>query len=324
MKKQTKHVLIGTGIAAAAVTSAVMISRSITKQLVHIAIDREQPPVYSKARAKLSGPRERTDLFRIAQENAEMLKMRPLETVETVSSYDKEILTGHLWRCDNAKRLIVAMHGWRSSWDYDFGTIADFWHDNGCSILFAEQRGQGKSGGDYMGFGMLERFDCRDWVNYANENGFADTPIYLAGVSMGATTVLMAAGLPMPENVHGVMADCGFTSPDAIWKYVIENNLHLPYDLHGAAANDLCRRMIHIGAKDYSTVDALQETKLPVLLVHGTDDHFVPITMTYENYKACVSPKRLFVVPGAEHGTSYLMEKDGYERAVTDFWKDFD
>ena len=46
--------------------------------------------------------------------------------------------------------------------------------------------------------------------------------------------------------------------------------------------------------------------------------------MTYENYKACVSEKRLFVVPGAEHGMSYLVDKDGYKAAVRQFWHDFD
>jgi hypothetical protein len=50
------------------------------------------------------------------------------------------------------------MHGWRSSWSHDFGIIAPFWHDNDCCVLFAEQRGQGLSGGNYMGFGMLGIF----------------------------------------------------------------------------------------------------------------------------------------------------------------------
>ena len=46
--------------------------------------------------------------------------------------------------------------------------------------------------------------------------------------------------------------------------------------------------------------------------------------MTYENYKACGAEKRLLVVPGAEHGMSYLIDKDGYEQAVINFWNDFD
>ncbi|MDD6799331.1 MAG: alpha/beta hydrolase [Firmicutes bacterium] len=234
-------------------------------------------------------------------------------------------LVGHLRKCENEKRLIIAMHGWRSSWAADFGAISNFWYANGCSVLYAEQRGQGESGGEYMGFGLTERYDCIEWVKWANENGYADIPIYLCGISMGASTVLMAAGLELLENVHGIMADCGYTSPPAIWKHVVEENLHMPFDgIKSAVANDICKKKIQIGTKDYSATEAMRECKVPVIFIHGTDDRFVPIEMTYKNYKACAAPKRLLVVPGAEHGMSYLVDKESYEKASKDFWKDFD
>lgn len=61
-----------------------------------------------------------------------------------------------------------------------------------------------------------------------------------------------------------------------------------------------------------------------MLFVHGSDDHFVPVSMTYENYKACAGPKRLIIVPGADHGMSYYVEPQRYEDAALQFWKDFD
>ena len=79
-----------------------------------------------------------------------------------------------------------------------------------------------------------------------------------------------------------------------------------------------------MGTKEYSSIEAMKSCKVPVLFIHGTDDRFVPIEMTYENYKACASPKRLLVVPGAEHAMSYLIDKEGYENSVIEFWKDFD
>ena len=50
----------------------------------------------------------------------------------------------------------------------------------------------------------------------------------------------------------------------------------------------------------------------------------MPIGMTYENYEACAAPKKLFIVPGADHGMSYYFDRKGYEAAVTNFWKEFD
>ena len=216
------------------------------------------------------------------------------------------------------------MHGWRGSWHKDFGLVADSYRAEGCSVLYAEQRGQNNSGGEYMGFGLTERYDCVDWVNAANKEHGGKLPVYLCGVSMGATTVLMAAGLDLPENVRGIIADCGFTSPAAIWKHVANNNLHITYGIRSVFADMLFREKNMVGLDDYSTVEALQNTNIPVLLIHGSDDHFVPVEMTYENYKACRSPKELLIVPGADHGMSYYVETEKYEATVRDFWAKHD
>lgn len=326
MKKSTRNILIGSGIAALGVAVGGVISHAITKRLVVVAIERDgvkDIPVSGKAKNQLRGFEDTDEFIDELKKSAERLENRETQTVE-ITGQDGTRLVGHYYPCENAKRIIVAMHGWRSSWSKDFGMIADFWHDNHCSILFAEQRGQGNSGGEYMGFGLTERYDCLDWVNWVNETIGSELPIYLGGVSMGASTVLMAAGLDLPDNVKGIVADCGFTSPHAIWKHVAEDNLHLSYGIRGDIANELCKKKINIGSKEYSAADALRENNIPVLFIHGTDDHFVPVEMTYENYKACTAPKRLFIVPGADHGMSYFVNKAGYEKAIKDFWNDYD
>ena len=79
-----------------------------------------------------------------------------------------------------------------------------------------------------------------------------------------------------------------------------------------------------VNADEYFPTGKTGETKTPVLFIHGTDDHFVPVEMTFENYKVCRAPRKLFVVPGADHGMSYLVDQAGYERAVKEFWQEFD
>jgi len=324
MKKRTKRILIGTGAAAVGIAGLAAASQTITNYLMRLALDRRAPKSMEKNQEKMMGSKENRELVNKIRSAAVFLEERVTQTVG-IEAEDGTKLVGHWWPCEGAKRVIIAMHGWRSTWSMDFGIIADFWHNEGCSILFAEQRGQGSSGGEYMGFGLTERFDCRDWANWVNENLDFTMPIYLGGVSMGAATILMASGLELPENVVGIVADCGFTSPYAIWKHVVEDNFHFTYNgIRSAAADDLCRRKIKTGAKSYSTTEALASTEIPVLFIHGTDDRFVPIEMTYENYKACASEKHLFVVPGAEHAMSYLVDKDGYENAIRNFWKLYD
>lgn len=323
MKKSTRNILIGSGIAVAGVAALGAAYHYSTKYLMKLALDREEPKSVAKDKEKKLSSGEMSATVAAIMDAAQVLEATEHEQVE-ITAQDGTLLIGH-WFCpENAKRIIIAMHGWRSSWSNDFGAIAPFWLGNDCAVLFAEQRGQGNSGGDYMGFGLLERYDCFDWINWVNEHTEGKLPVYLGGVSMGATTVLMTAGFELPENVKGIVADCAFTSPHAIWKHVVKNNFHLPYGLYSRAANDICEKRIQVSSDSYSTTEALSKCKVPVLFIHGTDDNFVPIEMTYENYKACNAPKSLFIVPGAEHGMSYIVDKEGYEDAVKKFWNDYD
>ncbi len=326
MNKKAKTAIKATALIAGAAGAASYAAYRMTRFLVGAAMDREEPRVLKNAdklfaKAKVSDDM-RAFMQRVEADSARLAEQEN-ETVEIVSR-DGVKLVGHFIPAEQPERILIAMHGWRSSWTRDFGMIADFWKKNHCSVLFAEQRGQNNSGGECMGFGLTERFDCLEWIRWVTERCGDRLPIYLCGVSMGATTVLMAAGLSLPQNVHGIMADCAFTSPDAIWRHVANKNLHLIYDLHRGFADALCREKLRVGLTDYSTIDALRTATVPVLFIHGTDDHFVPVRMTYENYKACAAPKRLLIVPGADHGMSYFMNRDEYEKRAREFWQEFD
>jgi fermentation-respiration switch protein FrsA (DUF1100 family) len=134
----------------------------------------------------------------------------------------------------------------------------------------------------------------------------------------------MAAGLDLPPRVHGIIADCGFTSPNEIGRHVVENNLHLSYRLRAGTADALCKKKNRAGIRNCCTKDALRQSRIPVLFIHGTDDRFVPISMTYENYKACAGPKELLVIPGADHSMSYYTDRQRFEAALKAFWNRYD
>lgn len=321
MRAARKWFLIGAGAVGAAGLAALGVGLSC-RYMVRLAMDRETPAAAQRELDRVSGGGMGPMVSALLACGKTHLERAGCVTVET-ESHDGLRLVGHWLEADQPKRIIVAMHGWRGSWARDFGLISEFWREQGCSVLFAEQRGQGASEGDHIGFGLLERHDCLRWIRWVTEN-HPGLPVYLAGVSMGATTVLMTGGMELPEAVRGILADCGYTSAHAIWKHVAEHNLHLHYGFYAASANDLCRRRIDLDARDYSTLDAMAECEVPVLFVHGTDDSFVPISMTYENYKACAAPKRLLVVPGADHAMSYLTDRQAYEKALVEFWKSFD
>lgn len=322
MKRKTKGLLAGSAFAAMCAATA---SQMVTNTLVKLALDKDSPIKENNRRVKkLTGNDAFAEALEAASQAGNVLANIPHETI-TVESHDGLTLTGHWFACDTPKRIIIAMHGWRSGWANDFGMVADFWKENNCSVLYTEQRAQGNSQGEYMGFGMLERHDCLAWVRWVNQKTGGHLPVYLAGISMGATTVLMTAQLPLPPNVRGIMADCGFTSAQDIWEHVAKNNLHISYGpLRSAMADSLCRRKLGFDSSHCNTLSAMADCHVPVLFIHGSDDRFVPVEMTYKNYKACASPKRLLIVPGAFHGTSYLTDPETYCRTMLDFWQSFD
>lgn len=326
MKKNTKNMLIGAGIATAGIVTTTTAIHLLTKNLVKVALERDGATKLTQSKTvkkRISGLKDNQEFFDALKNGEEKLRGYETETVE-ITSYDGTALIGHFYPCENPKRIIVAMHGWRSGWDQDFGMIAPFLRQEGCSVLYAEQRGQNGSGGTHITFGLLERYDCLDWVSWVSTHTLPGLPVYLAGISMGATTVLMAAGLELPPCVKGIAADCGFTSPHSIWKHVAERNLHLNYDLHHSWAERLFRRRLHMHAEDVSTLSAMEKCRVPVLFIHGSDDSFVPVEMTYENYKACAAPKELLIVPGAGHGLSYLTEPERYQQSLHAFWGKYD
>lgn len=318
-----KKIMLGAGITVAGTAVMAAATNVMSGWLMGLAMDRQASENMEKYMCRVSGRLGLEAMEEQLDSAAKELRDRKLESVEIVAD-DGCKLVGHLSGCDNPERILIAVHGWRSSWSRDFGIIADFWRKNRCIVLYIEQRAQGESGGAYIGFGMLEKVDCKKWIEWVIGRYPQPIPIYLAGLSMGASTVLMTGGLTLPKRVHGIMADCGFTSPHAIWKHVAQKNLHLHYGLYAKAVEYFCKKKINCNPRVYSTTESLKMCKVPVLLVHGTADRFVPVEMTYENYLACSAPKHLLVVPGAEHGMSYLKDREGYEDAMQSFWKRYD
>ena len=325
MKKTTKYALIASGAALCTATAAVVGFKMALEGILHEALDRNEPPIVRKTRERMMNSAVAPETLELAERQAETLSEGAPELAE-IDSFDGTHLVGHIHRAEHPKRIIVAMHGWRSSWTRDFGVISPFFWENDSTVLYAEQRGQGESEGAFMGFGMVERHDCVAWVNYAVEHISSELPIYLVGVSMGASTVLMASGdEKLPSNAHGIIADCGFTSANEIWRHVSTDNLHLAYEgLVEKGATAFCRKWLEMEPDAYSTLDAMAVCKTPVLFIHGKADNFVPCSMSEQNYEACAAPKRILLVDGADHGLSYIVDKDAYEAAVLDFWKTYD
>ena len=218
-----------------------------------------------------------------------------------------------------AGRLVILHHGFTSK-AMDNSTHAMFFHNLGYEVLLLDLRAHGESEGEYVGFGILDRFDTLEWIRYSKNRFGQDIKIVLHGTSMGASTVLMTLGIPeVQESVSAVIADCAYTSPYEIFAHVIQTKYHLPPAPILAATDIRAKAAAGYSFNDYSTLDALRCNRVPVLFIHGKEDKFVPVWMSQKNYEICSGPKDLLLVDNAGHGSSVFENQSLYEQTEKEF-----
>ena len=200
----------------------------------------------------------------------------------------------------------------------------EFLHKQGYNLLLCDQRAHGASQGRFLTFGVRERCDVLSWVTYLAQRLGPEHPMYLSGMSMGATTVLMASCFEFPANVRGIVADCGFTSPWDIMKSVLHARCKwLPAAPLLLALNVFSTLLGGFSLRECSTTGAVAAAaaKYPILFIHGKADDFVPTRMSQEAYDACASEKRLVLIDGAAHAKSYITDPARVQSALEDFFE---
>lgn len=252
-----------------------------------------------------------------------------IEAIKTYETMEKETvciaasdglkLVGSYIPCpERTNKLIIAFHGYRSCAASDFSRICPSLLAHGYSLLTPDQRSHGRSEGKYIGFGALERYDCRAWCEYAVERFGSDTEIYLYGLSMGAATVIMSADTGLPKNVRAIVADCGFTSPWAVIKHRLKLKYKLPPVPTIYFMNYWSRNLAGYDYRSSSTTDTLKKSELPVLIIHGTEDVVVPVQMSYDNH-AVGGSTTLCIYEGVHHTRAYSSDPERYEKEFFEF-----
>lgn len=237
-----------------------------------------------------------------------------------IKSYDGLRLHALWIPVENAKGTVLMAHGYRSTMLIDCHLGFELFHRLGWNILVPEQRTHGQSQGRFITFGVKESLDMAGWIGYHNRH-LSEGPMFLYGISMGASTMLYLADCELPENVKGIIADCGFTSPAAIISSVFRKVVRLPAAPSIWVAGLFAKVFAGFSLWERDSRKILQHARLPVLLIHGKEDSFVPCEMSRQAFDACTGKKELLLVDGAEHGLSFLADGYHYTAAVIEFIK---
>ena len=249
---------------------------------------------------------------------AREMRALPYEVFE-IRSFDGLRLTAKYYEYAPGAPMELMFHGYRGNAERDLSGGVKRCFQVGRSAFVVDQRCCGDSDGKTITFGIKEHRDCLAWVDFAVKHFGPDVKIVLTGISMGASTVLMAAGKDLPDNVIGVLADCGFSSAEKIIKAVIRQ-MGLPVGLSYPFVKLGAKLYGNLDLDEYSPMEALRTCRLPVIFYHGETDDFVPCDMSREMHAAYSGKKALITIPNAGHGLSYPVDPERYLQTLRDFF----
>jgi fermentation-respiration switch protein FrsA (DUF1100 family) len=218
-----------------------------------------------------------------------------------------------------SSKTAIVVHGFNSKKE-EMTAYAMLFHKLGYNVLMPDNRAHGQSDGTLIGYGVTDKRDLMKWTDQLIATD-PESQITYFGLSMGAATVMMAAGQPLPDNVVNIIEDCGYSSVWEELSHQAKAMYHLPAFplLYEVSALSKLRAGFTYGEDEASAAKALTRNQRPILFIHGTDDDFVPTRMVHANYAATKGPKVKWLVKGAKHAQSLATDKAGYYAQVADF-----
>ncbi len=237
----------------------------------------------------------------------------------SITSFDGLELHAKYYQHTPGAPIELMFHGYRGYAERDLCGGVQRCFALGHNAFIVDQRASGDSQGNVISFGINESKDCHAWLELMISHFGPDVKIILTGISMGASTVLNAAGSPLPKNVIGVLADCGFTAPAAIIKKVIRD-MKLPENLAYPFVKLGARLFGRFDLEEITSIEAVRHCPVPVIFFHGEEDAYVPCEMSRLNYEVCTSRKKLVTIPDAGHGLSYVVAPEYYLQQMRNFF----
>lgn len=274
--------------------------------------------VHGAIAEKVDDPDKYVLTDREVKDKAAALKAKGPERME-MTGKGGLTLVAYMYRADvKTDKLALLCHGCRSNGLEEFAFISDYYHARNYDILMVDHRACGESQGKYMTFGLIESEDSLMWLQRAlKENSYKKAVIH--GVSMGAATVLMMSGKPLPPQTQCIIAESSYTSAWDQYRYILKDVMHLPVFPLLHALNAMSKA-VAFDFKKANPLEAVRKAQVPVLFFHGGADTFVPEFMSRELYEACSADiKEYHEINDSIHARCYVTDTAECERIMDKF-----
>jgi uncharacterized protein len=215
----------------------------------------------------------------------------------------------HAWWWKNEAKgapTVLYLHGSRWNLTGQLFRIEQL-HDFGFSVLAIDYRGFGRSGGGIPSEQTVYE-DARAAWQRLTELEPDPSRRYIYGHSLGGAVAidlaswLSAGDVDMPAR--GLIVEATFTTLADIARALSYEWLPVEW----------------VMSQKFDSVSKIAQVRMPVLVVHGESDRYVPARFSKTLYEAARTPKQLLLVDGGSHNNSMRVGSAEYRSALRELF----
>lgn len=214
----------------------------------------------------------------------------------SVTTPDGIALDGWLFSPAGTPRAVMVLVHGKDINRQHFVSAARRFVDEGLAVVAFDQRAHGRSTGEYVTYGAKEVGDLRLVIDVALAKWGRQLPVVLVGESLGAAVALQTAAVE--PRVRVVVAGASFADLTT----VVDD--HAPVILGQQAkarAIATAERVADFHIADISPERAARHITVPTLLLHGSEDTYLPLRHSLRIYEGLAGPKELVRLEGVDH-----------------------
>lgn len=238
------------------------------------------------------------------------------DVLNVFSDYGYEMHGFLMKHPDNMDKFVIISHGYTAN-RWEGLPYANIYYELGYNVYLYDLRHHGENQSTYCSMGFFEHMDIITIAEELRKKFGENIQIGLHGVSLGAASSIMA--LRLWDHFSFCVADCGFANFKMLMEHLASKWFHLPRFM----AVPVCwfsMLMLHFNLGQIRPIDALAINQTtPLLLIHGSEDTFIPIAHSKMMYEAAKGYREFHEITGAKHAESIIKEPAHYRKLVTNF-----
>lgn len=250
------------------------------------------------------------------EENKKGEEFEKITKSMNIGTIDDVIVDARYVENKDIHNWVILIHGYKSN-NKNMMSYGVEYYQRGYNVLLPDNRAHGKSEGDYIGMGWLDKDDISCWIDWIVQRD-EKAKIIIHGVSMGGATTMMLSG-ENKDHVVGYIEDCGYTSVWDIFASELDKRFSLPTFPVLDISNLVAKIKVGYSFKEASSLNQVKKCQKPMLFIHGGKDDFVPTEMVYQLYDVATCEKDIYIVEQAGHAESKDYDPEAYWNEVFTF-----